>query len=155
MLKRKRREKSTPKQRKDNMQLEFIPFKGVGSFSFGRSIEEYKNHDFVFELGEDSTDWNEYQLENNGLYIYVEDGLIVSINCNKECWLKGVNLIGHNIYDFSDKFKLSLEDREVDQLYDANSDEDQDVYEFDELGIQIWSFQGVIRTVICSPQMDD
>lgn len=133
------------------MKLIADPFISVGPFFFDKSVDDYQSYDFVFEPSDDKTEWSEYDLPEFGLTLYVENGLIVSINCNKQCWLNGINLIGYNIYEFAEQFGLPIEDREFDQLYTANLDQYQDVYEFDELGMQIWSLKGVIQTVICSP----
>src|SRR5690606_28588011 len=136
------------------MEIQFIPFKKVGSFRLEDSIENYPEYKFNVSKGHESTNWTCYALDDEGIELYVEDGIIVTIACRKECYLHSFNLIGTEYNTFLNRFKLSKE-REHDRAYMANDDDYQDIYEVDEIGAQIWCREGIIVTVFCSPELDE
>lgn len=137
------------------MDLELVPFERVGEFVFESSIYSYNQYDFIYYEEDESTGWSRYSLENKGLDLFIEDGLITTIACSKYCFHKGKNLIGLSISEFCNLHKLSLNGREKDRLFMPGSEVYQDIYEFDELGLQIWSHEGDIVSVYCSPYEDD
>ncbi|MFB6340996.1 hypothetical protein ACE1ET_04715 [Saccharicrinis sp. FJH62] len=135
------------------MIVELIPFNRVGLFVFNENIEAYSEFDFSFTKSDDVTNWDGYELEDEGLDIYTEKNCIVSIACRKELFFKGTNLIGLSFNTFTRKFKLKPSG-ETDQIYMPVNDDYQEVIEFDEIGIQIWLSENKILTVFCSPKVD-
>lgn len=137
------------------MSIKFIPFKKVGPFVLGDKVKYYINkHNFIISKGHESTNWDCYELVDEGIELYVEDDIVVSIACRKECYLNGFNLIGMNYHTFLDKFSLP-ENREHDSAYMASDDDYQDIYEVDEMGVQIWCKKDKIVTVFCSPHLEE
>ena len=74
-----------------------------------------------------------------------ENRRIESIHCDVECLWRGVNLIGMNISDFENLAEQS-HDGEIDHI--DLTEQLQEVYEYDNLGLQIWVFAATIVTVI-------
>lgn len=127
----------------------FIPLYGVGQFELHTRIYVYTEiFDFIFSPADDSTGWETYELDGANLCLYVEKGVIVSIACMEECLYKGRNIIGMKIHEFINYYE-TYPSGDIDKLY-VNNDEIQDVYEFDDLGMQIWCSNDIIVTTIIS-----
>lgn len=134
----------------------FQPFECIGEFVFGTSINDYKN-EFKFTLypKEGTNDCDKYNIDNPDLSLYVdENNLIESINCRDECLYKGRNLIGMTIEDFishtGEKYY-----GEIDILDYEDDGVPQYVYEFDDIGLQVWCKNNIIVTIIASPEILD
>lgn len=127
----------------------FIPLEKVGEFYLNTKISDYtKKFSFQYSPADESTEWETYELENEGISLYIEDDKIISIVCNEECLYKGRNIIGMNIEEFINFYDVNPVG-EVDELY-VNENEIQNVYDFDNIGLQVWCKQGTIKTVIAS-----
>lgn len=135
------------------MNLELIPFKKIGDFTFGESINpiiEKYNYDFspVDESGLKS-----FILPDIGISLYVENETIEYIACRQICNYKGRNLIQMNYDDFV--FHVGIAPNgEKDQVY-MSDDEIQDVYDFDDIGLQVWVMDRKVVTVIAFPFIED
>ncbi|WP_397301576.1 hypothetical protein [Nonlabens ulvanivorans] len=97
---------------------------------------------------DESTEWETYSLEDEGVYLYVENNKIISIVSDLECLYNGRNIIGMNINEFINFYGIEPIG-EPDALY-VNENEFQIVYEFDDIGLQVWCLNDVIETVIAS-----
>ncbi len=130
------------------MLIYLVPFERVAEFEFNSDIKQYFNqYEFDYTPVEDITDYEIYEIEDLGISLYVENDVIESIVCRYECLYKGRNIIGMDIDEFINFYDVSPSD-EVDSVYVSNT-ELQYVYEFDELGLQIWCNQNnEIVTVI-------
>ncbi|UMY65276.1 MULTISPECIES: hypothetical protein [unclassified Flavobacterium] len=124
----------------------FVPFEQVGEFKLGTPINDYlKSFSFTFSEKDTITEWETYELQEEGLELYVENGLIVSICCRDECIYKGRNMIGMGIDEFLSAFSVHSSSSNKIHLDD---DESQFVYDIDEMGLQVWSRNGRIVTAI-------
>ncbi|MBV4359099.1 hypothetical protein [Pinibacter aurantiacus] len=113
--------------------------KGVNPFYIGEPISGHlKVYPFNFiEYSEDEM-WDEYDFFDDSIEVYVDKKtkLIESIACRQNCYLFDQNLIGLNIDEF---FKLTLFSKaEIKSEKLELTDEDQQVYDIDEAGLQIW-----------------
>ncbi len=133
---------------------EIIPNKSVGEFKLNDDISSYlKKYDFEYLPPDDIFYWETYLLEDEGIDItVVEDNKIDFIFCRKNCYLNGKNLIGMNINDF---IKLvGIEPDEIETLYVTDTDT-QDVYDFDDLGFQVWCDKDTIVSIAVNTYEDD
>lgn len=131
------------------MILHFNPFENVGNFQINSNIKDYvHNYSFTFTPINDTTEWETYELVDEGIVIYVEKDLIISISCDTELLYKGRNIIGMNINEFIN-FSNFKPDDFIDKLW-VSDDEQQEVYEFFDIGLQVWCSDNVIVTVIAS-----
>ncbi len=155
MLPKIKKEKPIAEMQKTKyMVTYFIPLERVGEFELNTGICGYiENFNFKYSPIDESTEWETYSLENEEISLYVEDGKIVSIVCNEECLYKGRNIIGMNIDEFIN-FYDAKPIGEIDKLY-VNENETQDVYEFDDIGLQVWCKDDIIVTVIASAFTDE
>lgn len=129
------------------MLLYLEPCYGVGEFLLNSPINHYQNHNFYIYPKVEETSWITYELSDDGISIFVENSLIVSISCTKECIYKGINLIGMQISNFISKYGIMYE--EVEEIY-LTDDITQKVYEFDKICLQIWCQDNVIVNIIAS-----
>lgn len=131
------------------MIIYLVPFEQVGDFYLKSRISTYID-DFKFEFTptDETTGWEMYEEQSLGISLYVENNIIESISCNEECLYGGRNIIGMNIDEFMNFYGIKPNE-EVDKLY-VSEDEMQDVYEFDDIGLQVWCSDNIIVTVIAS-----
>jgi hypothetical protein len=137
------------------MKMNLVPFKKVGKFVLGESIDLYKDrYNLVLEddgFEDDSTGLITYNLESPDTSPCVdkENKTIRFIMCNEELFFKGRNLIGLTIEEFMSHTRENYIG-EVD-IIDFEEDEiPQNVYEFENLGLQVWEKgeKGKIITII-------
>lgn len=130
-----------------------VPRHQVGDFKLNEDISFYiEKFNLSQKPSEDNTGWTVYDFDTN-ISLFVEDGKIESISCTEECLYKGGNMIGMSFETFLSYYKIKPEGP-PDILY-VNDDEVQNVYEFDEIGLQIWCDENYIKTVIVSDFKDD
>lgn len=126
-------------------------FKSVGILKLNTAIKEYESL-LVFTI-EDYSDLSapstNYSLKNPSITIFVIEGIIDSIACYEELFYKDKNLLGITIEEFMD-FTKEIPSEEVDELNFEHDDIPQFVYEFEKIGLQVWSKgkKGKIVTVI-------
>lgn len=131
--------------------IELLPFQKVGPFGFRESIQSYQHYDFEFFKCDDKTEWDLYSFEEEGIELYTEGDLIVSIACRKSLNYRGVSIIGLGLETFLETFNLKPSS-DPDKIYMADEDAYQDVFEIDDIGVQLWCKVRVIVTVFCSPE---
>lgn len=156
MLQKIKKEKPTVEMLKGikNMITYFIPLERVGEFDLNAQISDYtEKFNFKYSPADESTDWETYSLENEGISLYVEENKIISIVCDEECLYKGRNIIGMNIDEFINSYDVNPIG-EIDELY-VNENETQNIYEFDDIGLQVWCRDDEIVTVIVSAFTDE
>ena len=126
----------------------FIPLKKIGEFELGTNINIYKDK-YMFKYTEKdiSTGWETYSSEQNNISLFVENNIIVSIVCEVECFFNKMNIIGIDINYFLEKNNLHFDD--FQELYISDS-EIQQVYDFDDLGLQVWCAGKKIISIIAS-----
>ena len=134
----------------------FQPFQGVGDFMFNSPIIDYLDlYKFTIYRKDGNYDCDKYNIDNPDMSLYVDDNNIIeSINCHEECLYKGRNLIGMTIEEFishtGEKYY-----GEIDVLDYEDDGVPQYVYEFDDIGLQVWCKKNVIVTIIASSEFID
>jgi len=133
----------------------FIPFERVGDFVFGTKIDEYLDrYSFDFLPKDDSMGYDSYSIDNPQISLFIENGTIDSISCSEEFLFKGRNIIGMNIEEFM-AFADIFPQGDIDELEFEEDDIPQNVYEFEEIGLQVWAKKGIIVTIIASPKIEE
>ncbi len=138
------------------MILYFIPFERIGEFILESDIKNYQEEmEFTQTPRDDATEWRAYSIEDIGVSLYVNDeGKIVSIVCDDDCLYKGRNLLGMNI----EEFISHTEEKYYGEINELDFEDDgipQYVYEFDDIGLQVWCKNDIIITVIASTFVED
>lgn len=134
---------------KDNTTIHFIPNHSVGDFIFetpiflylGKpySVEKYKERYFEYES---------YYFFEDDITVNVENGLVSDIICENNIFWDNNNLIGMNFNLFLLKFNLKYDS--FGKIYLQGLRQTHHVYDFDKLGLQVWVWRNLIRTVIVS-----
>jgi len=126
----------------------------LGEFKFGSSITQYLEdfkHDFT--PSDSATGWDNYSFKYPEIDIYTEEDEIISIRCEKHFFWKKKDLIEMHISDFID---LAKEDPdEVEDIFVYDEEHPQIVYGFEKIGLQIWTRDNKIITVLCADYEDD
>jgi len=128
------------------------PLEGIGDFRIGSNVrsvlQEYK-----YELSEDeyNTGQDTYIFRTLGISLFVnkESGLIESVLSDEECLFKGMNIIGMSL----NSFIIHVESEYVGIPDCLDFQEDgipQYVYEFEDLGLQVWTKNDIVVTVIAT-----
>ncbi len=133
------------------MKLVLNPKISFGPFYFKSRMSDYKKtYHFEYEPcpNDDVTGWDTYILNKPELIIYTEDEIIVSISSSEECILHGRNIAGMCYNVFLDLVK-SLPSS-TDKIYLSNTNTKQEVYDFEDLSIQLWVYNGKIVDVYVS-----
>lgn len=137
------------------MKLEWIPLHRVGPFMFGRSINEYRVQYDLHPVPEEYNEkvaWDVYALSaDNEIRIYCEKGVISSVSCENWCIYQGENIISLSLDEVFARFGEQPDAVEIIEL----SEGPQDVYDFDELGLQLWLKHGKVVAALCSGPCDD
>ena len=131
--------------------MKWVPRKSVGEIIFGESLQSImQKYDLVRDPDIENKIVNEkaYEIISDGLTVYTDQqDKITSVICDKICEINGKNLIGMNVKD-----ALSLVGysplRKPDDHFDLDWGK-QDVYELDELAVQLWELDGRIESVVC------
>jgi hypothetical protein len=137
------------------MKMNLVPFKKVGKFALGKSIDLYTERcNLVLEeddFEKDTTGLITYNLDkpNTSPCVDEKDRTIRFIICTEELYYKGKNLIGLTIDEF---ISVTGENYvvEIDTLNFEEDDIPQNVYEFENIGLQVWEKgdKGKIVTII-------
>ena len=122
-----------------NMIYTFEPGKGISPFYFGESIEPLLSmYSPVYIATEGDESWDEYDFFDGSIEVYADKELktIESIACRENCYWEGVNLIDLPIQEFISRFESKQDRYHIERI--ELVEEDQDVYDFDDLGLQLW-----------------
>jgi hypothetical protein len=147
----------------DNKKYSLIPNKSLGIFIIGDKIDKYLHLSYKFKH-EDYKYFssNSYDFYKGKVAVWTfEDAdndinLIRTIRCNSECYWQKQNLIGMLFDDFIQLAGMQP-DQESMEYVPVNRDrgQNQTVYEFEKLGLQIWVWRKKIRTVIIYKYVED
>lgn len=116
-----------------------IPFERVGEFYLDDSIENYIDlYPFVVEdfRNEDTPSLN-YRIAQPEITLFINNGIIEYIGCYEELLYKGKNLIGITINEFINTTNENYFG-DIDELDFEDDNIPQFVYEFENLGLQVW-----------------
>ena len=149
----KRRQKAKRIGVDDAQKYELTPNSSLGVFELGKDIGTYLHLPHFFEHNDFETFSNDcYEFYDGIVEVWViKDNKIDTIRCNSECYWKEKNLIGMLFDDFS-KLSENKPDKESVVYVPINRDrgQNQTVYEFDKLGLQVWVWRNRIKTVLIS-----
>ena len=135
--------------------IELISNVSVGTIKFGDQIEDYLHfkynfHPKIIDVEQSSEDL--YEFINPSLSVFVNDkNQISSISCHLQCFWNNINLIGSLFNEFLSIANVDPDDEE--EIYIStgeNIGQYQKVYDFVNLGLQIWTFKNTIITVGCT-----
>jgi hypothetical protein len=134
------------------MQLHFTPFKSIGEFILGNTIDMYLiKYKFIYSSDVNNIGIEVYELPEFGLSmnIIIKSKIIYFIICSVELIYLDKNIIGMDIQKFI-KFSNEKYFGEVDKVDFEEDNIPQYVYEFENIGLQIWTKKGKIVTAIAS-----
>jgi hypothetical protein len=141
----------------DSVNYKLIPNYSLGEFVFDTKIHKYlKDKKFEIISNEDPLIGNMYGFSNPKITAFIDDrDIIESIKCSYKCYVYGTNILNLNI-DFVVKEIIKKEPDSMDSFltYYQGKEVKERVYDFDTLGIQIWTYRNKVVTVICS-NLDD
>lgn len=129
--------------------LVFIPLNFIGKFIFDTDVNQYYDELAVFNY-EETDEFNKeyYKSQDGNLIIAVRKNILESIFCYKELYYKNTNLLGLSLSEFS---KLLQTDHVgYVEEYNLGDEVSQFVYQFDEIGVQVWTKQSKVVTIIAS-----
>lgn len=133
----------------DNTTIHFIPNYSVGDFILETPIYLYlgKPHS-VEKYKERYFEYDSYYFFEEDISVNVENGIVSDIICENNIFWDNNNLIGMNFNLFLLKFNLKYDSFE--KIYLSGLRQTHQVYDFDKLGLQVWVWRNLIRTVIVS-----
>lgn len=144
----------------NNFELTFN--KSVGAFIIGEPMVDLLSllkleYDFYEKANDSEYSESFYDILELGLSVYVnDDDIITSINCYKFCYYNNVNVIGLNIDDLILHISTKLNKTESYYVGKINSKEQkQKVYDFDEIGLQVWVYRNKVVNIHCCNFRDD
>lgn len=134
-----------------------MPFERIGEFILNDSIENYIDL-FSFNIEDYSNEKApsvNYSIDQPEITLFVHNKIIESIACYEELLYKGKNLIGMTITDFINHTNENYYGK-VDELDFEDDNILQYVYEFESMGLQVWTKgkQGNIVTIIVSSYIE-
>lgn len=130
---------------------ELIPNKSLGIFILGSSIKKYVHlpHDLA-KNKEKYFSYDSYNFYELGVIVWVEKGKVETVCCKNECYWKGDNLLRMSIDKFQSLYNvISDKSEKIYHLVNGRG-QNQMVYDFDQLGLQIWVWRNKIVTVLVS-----
>ena len=134
--------------------FELVPKISLGIFRLGESIDVYTSIlDYVLypkNEGLVSGFYDFYDFYEGDIVVYTgNSGYIDDISCRKYCYYNGQNLIGLNFDKFIESVSIDKGKTQKDEIYILVNDkgQTQQVYDIDDLGLQIWVYRKKIVTV--------
>lgn len=132
------------------MKRELILNTRYGEFKLGARIDEYKqmpHHMDIYE--EESFSYECYVFEQEGVELWCEKGIVNTIFPWKECLYEGKDLLKMSFDDFVTMVGESPNDEDTVYVPQNNGKgQNQHVYDFDNLGLQLWVWRNRIRTAL-------
>lgn len=156
MPKEKTKEKNIVGLIKDN---ELIPNVSLGVFHFETDIREYLQM-FPYTYEENPTKNDEYGFDSYrffslGLTVWTDNkGIIKSIVTDESCFWNNSNIIGMHIKKFKSIYEINPDSEDVCYMMQERM-KTQHVYDFYTIGLQLWTWYGIIRTVIATNYPED
>lgn len=152
MQQEKKAEKSIVDHIKNEELYLLIPNISLGKFELRKKITEYNlgKHEFISKDSEEDI-WDTYELFDPELSLFTDkENNICSIRCNYKCYFKSRNLIGMKYTDFLELIDEKPNSEDIIYVIRGNRGQNQKVYDFDLLGLQIWVYKNKVMTVFCS-----
>jgi len=136
------------------MILRWIPLKSVGPFNFGSLIQKYYGKfclKYIPDEYNEKVGWDVYGISDEDIRIYFEEGKIEAVSCGINCIYNDMNMIGMKAEELISILGDKPDTVETEELSDGL----HEVYDFDNLGLQIWTKKGIVVTAICSGYCDE
>ncbi|MDD2797224.1 MAG: hypothetical protein PHV20_01385 [Bacteroidales bacterium] len=131
--------------------LELIPNKSLGFFKIGDNIESYINLPHDVETRENICfSYKSYNFYTLNVIIWTEENIIETISCNFNCYWNNCNIIKMPFEEFCAKYNIRPDKFENIYIIVNERGQNQKVYDFDVLGLQIWVWRKKIVTVLIS-----
>ncbi|KAF3886438.1 MULTISPECIES: hypothetical protein [Nostocales] len=125
------------------------PLNSVGPFNFGNPISEFEK-DYKLELiepADEITGWETYGLIHYETHIYVENSLIISINCYDQLIYQNLDILGMTLSEIRNLFGKENQPGELNG--------DQICIEYEELGLQLWFQDDIVTSASCYGLIED
>ncbi len=133
--------------------FEWIPLKQVGFFKFGDDIKIHSN--ILVQIPEErdnKVEWDVYTIPGRNIRIFTERNKIVSIACYDNFYFKNVNIIGYDAKKINTLLNTQS-NIEVDEI--EIDGQIQKVYEYDALGLQVWTKNELVVSIFANAECDD
>ncbi len=144
--------KSTNKLRKTKYIGEGLQLnRSYDIFNIGSKVSLYKNFPHTVERHTEPEEWfcYNFRIQNYEIELWCIKGIVDSICCRNTCLYLGKDLIRMNFDDFLCLINELPNSHETIYVpVNKNRDQNQQVYDFDKLGLQIWAWRNKIRSVI-------
>lgn len=128
-----------------------IPNISVGDIILKDDITKYLNKKYTVHKKEtEPLEYDSYDFYDDGIDVWTENNVIESICCRHTCYWKGRNLIRMNFNVFLSQYGIIYDSKDELFMRVGEHFQTQKVYDFDKLGLQIWVWRNLIRTVIVS-----
>ena len=127
-------------------------------FVLGANINNYLDRDYWKERYNICDDYdNDFFFFKEGIGVWCDiDGTINTIDCDTTCVFKGIELIGMKYSLFLDMIKEKPYHEDIVYLMgDGPRGKNHHVYDFDNSGLQVWTWRGKIRQVLISKSEED
>lgn len=135
--------------------ITLIPFKSLGPFHFDSMYADYESkYEFEYVPADEEDEWDTYMCEEPAMEIYVDEGVVVAASCWESCIYMGKELIGMEIPAF-EKFAGCKFDHKEKVDLGAEEGGIHTIYEFDDLGLQLWVREGEIVSVFAGPSLEE
>jgi len=130
---------------------ELVPNKSVGEFVLGSDIRKYTHlPHYLTKNKEKDFSYESYNFYEKDLILWVEKSKIETICCEKECYWADHNLIKMPFDEFLLSYNVTPDKSENIYILVNGKGQNQTVYDFDKLGLQIWVWRKRIVTVLVS-----
>lgn len=144
----KQKEKNIVGVQKDNIR-ELVPNISYGEFLLKEDIRNYTHLPHTKQYHKEKYfSYYSYEFAEIDMIVWVQKNIIDSIRLTKECFFCGENIIKMDFDYFLKKYGVKPNDKETLYTLVNGRGQNQIVYDFDKLGLQIWVWRGKIRTVI-------
>lgn len=128
-----------------------IPAVSVGEIKLDDNIENYPTRALEYSdtSGEDA--FSCFAFTDHPVQAFVtEAGRIETIRCETECIWQGVNLIGLSYAEFVLLYPEEPDDTDRIAVDTPAGEQQQDVYDYDDLGLQVWVQDNQIVLIMAS-----
>lgn len=128
----------------------WIPNQSIGVVHFETSIQIYIDSigAFMTESADEITNWEIYELNNEDIVIFVENGLVAAVTTYEYLYFKDINLIGIHQEELIEVLETEPDEIGTSVLY-----EDGDVQtplEFESLGLEAWMRDDYVVSGSCN-----
>jgi hypothetical protein len=137
----------------ENKIYKLLPNHSLGEFVFFTNIQKYlSNRKYEITSNEDTIIGTWYSFVDPDITVFIDSkNIIESIKCTHKCYVYGVNVISLNI-DYVIKEVIKIEPDFVESLWTYHRDKEvkQRVFDFDTIGLQVWTYRSKVVSVTCS-----